>query len=91
MSIDDLPQTDSVMMAQFLASEYHSGQWSALYALASSGSLELYSGEGISRLVREVDDAINVAYDNNMTEDYCYLVDFASVLDDVFNSSEELV
>lgn len=80
MKVDDLPQTDSVMMAPFLASEYHGGQFTAMYALASSGSLELYDGEGISRLVRELDDAIQVALDNNTMEDYEHLINFRDVI-----------
>lgn len=44
-----------------VAGRYYNGQFTALYALASTGSLELYPGEGLSRIRREVAEAINTA------------------------------
>lgn len=61
LTVDDLPEGGDEMAGAFLASDYHGGMMTALYALASSGSLELYKGEGLSRIVRELREAVAIA------------------------------
>lgn len=58
-TVEDL--SDDAKPGAFLAKDYHGGQWTALYALASSGSLELYKGEGLGRIISELRDAIEIA------------------------------
>lgn len=57
----DLPDGSDALAGAFLASDYHGGQFTALYALASSGSLELYPGEGLARIIRELREAVQIA------------------------------
>lgn len=64
----DIPDGSDAHVGSLLVSQYHGGQFTALYALSSSGSLELYPGEGVGRLVRELGEAINIA--ENCGEDY---------------------
>ena len=56
-----LPDGSDELCGAALASEYYGGMMSALYALASSGSLELHPGEGLDRLIRELGQAISIA------------------------------
>lgn len=58
---DDLPDGGDELAGAFLASQYHGGMMTALYALASSGSLELHPGEGLGRIVRELREAVSIA------------------------------
>lgn len=58
---DDLPASGDEIAGAFLAADYHGGMMTALYALASTGSLELYPGEGLARLRREVAEAVDIA------------------------------
>lgn len=58
---NDLPDGGDEMAGAFLAADYHGGQMTALYALSSTGSLELYPGEGLARLRREVAEAVDIA------------------------------
>lgn len=58
---DDLPDGGDELAGAFLASQYHGGMMTALYALASSGSLELFPGEGLGRIVRELREAVSIA------------------------------
>lgn len=44
-----------------LASEYYGGMSTALYALSSTGSLELYPGEGLGRIISELRVARDIA------------------------------
>ena len=60
-TVDDLPESGDEMAGAFLAGDYHGGQMTALYALASTGSLELFPGEGLARLRREVAEAVDIA------------------------------
>lgn len=57
----NLPDGSDALAGAFLASDYHDGQFTALYALASSGSLELYPGEGLARIIRELREAVEIA------------------------------
>jgi hypothetical protein len=61
LTIDIIPEGSDARSAAFTAAEYYGGQFTALYALASSGSLELYKGEGLGRIIRELREAVKVA------------------------------
>lgn len=65
---DDLPDGGDELVGAFLASQYHGGMMTALYALASTGSLELFPGEGLGRIVRELREAVSIA-EQGYTED----------------------
>jgi len=56
-----LPDGSDALCGAALAAEYYGGQFTALYAVASSGSLELFTGEGTGRLLRELTVAIGIA------------------------------
>jgi hypothetical protein len=56
-----LPDGSDELAGASLANEYYGGMMSALYALASSGSLELYPGEGLGRLIKELGEAVRIA------------------------------
>lgn len=56
-----IPEGHTAMEGAFLAQHYHGGMMTALYALASSGSLELFPGEGLDRIIRELDTAVSIA------------------------------
>lgn len=62
-TISDLP--DDALEGASLAADYYGGQFTALYALASTGSLELYPGEGLGRIVRELREAVTIAEANS--------------------------
>jgi hypothetical protein len=64
LTVDLLAGDDDAMRGAFLAEQYHGGQFTALYALASSGSLELFPGDGLDRLRGELRDAIEIAGDD---------------------------
>jgi hypothetical protein len=64
-----IPDGSDALCGAVLAGDYHGGQMTALYALASSGSLELYPGEGLARLIREVSDAVACAEEQGYWED----------------------
>lgn len=57
----DIPDGSDAMVGAALCADYYGGQFTAMYALISAGSLELYSGEGTDRLVRELGEAITTA------------------------------
>lgn len=63
MLTTDLMTEDDYMALEgaFLAQHYHGGMMTALYALASCGSLELFPGEGLARIIRELDTAVSIA------------------------------
>lgn len=60
-TVRDIPDASAALDGACLAAEYHDGQFTALYALASTGSLELHPGEGLGRIQREVADAVRTA------------------------------
>lgn len=57
MNIDLLPDGE-VLEGAFTAGKWYGGQFTALYALASSGALELREGEGLGRLKTELVEAV---------------------------------
>lgn len=59
-----LPDGSDALCGAALSAEYYGGQFTALYAVASSGSLELFRGEGTGRLLRELTNAIALAEDH---------------------------
>ena len=71
LTIDLLPDGGDELAGAFVAAGYYGGQFTALYALASTGSLELYAGEGLQRLRNELREAIKCA-DNNGDADDAY-------------------
>lgn len=54
--IGNVPDGSNAMVGCFLAGEYHTGQWSQLYQLASSGEVT-----DLFYLARELRDAITTA------------------------------
>ena len=66
---DDIPDGSDAMLGAFTCADYYGGQFTAMYALISAGSLELYQGEGTDRLLRELTTAISCAEDQNEWED----------------------
>ena len=69
LTIDLLPDGGDELAGAFVAANYYGGQWTALYALASTGSLELYEGEGLQRLRGELSEAIFHAENMREIED----------------------
>lgn len=78
LTTESLPDGSNALAGAFLASEYHEGQFTALYALASTGSLELYKGEGLDRIIRELTEAVRLAetYEPEDVEDLQALLDW---------------
>ena len=72
-TISELPDGSDALAGAFLCAEYYGGMMSAMYALASTGSLELYPGEGLDRLIRELTGAVSIA-GSEYPEDYDALV-----------------
>lgn len=70
---EDIPEGSDALEGAFVARDYHGGQMTALYAMSSTGSLELYKGEGFDRLIRELGVAIVDAH-NNGNEDDAYAI-----------------
>jgi hypothetical protein len=60
-TVADIPEGSEAHLGAFLAQHYHGGQMTALYALASSGSFELFPGEGLGRIIRELTEAVRIA------------------------------
>lgn len=69
LTIDLLPDGSDALEGAFIASTYYGGQFTALYALASAGNLELVEGEGLQRLRGELSEAIKCAEDMAEIED----------------------
>jgi hypothetical protein len=59
-TINDVP-VGPALAGACLAHYYHGGQRTALYSLASTGSLEHRRGEGLARIRREVSEACAAA------------------------------
>lgn len=57
----NLPDGSDALAGAFLCGDYYGGMMSAMYAVASSGSLELRPGEGLGRLIRELREAVGIA------------------------------
>lgn len=57
-TVSDIPDGSDALFGAFVARDYHAGMMTALYAMSSTGSLELTPGEGLGRITREVMQAI---------------------------------
>jgi hypothetical protein len=75
-TVDDLPEGSAALLGAFVARDYYGGMMTALYAMSSSGSLELVPGEGLDRIAREVAEALRVA-EKNFPDDVDALQAFA--------------
>lgn len=64
-----------------IATGYYGGMMSALYALTSTGSLELYPGEGLGRIVGELREAVAIA-ERHYPEDVDELRAFLAVCEE---------
>lgn len=88
LTTDLIPDGSDALMGAFLARDYYGGMMSALYAVASSGSLELRAGDGLYPLIRELSEAVDIAA-AHYPEDYDSLLAFlawARDLQDQINS-----
>ena len=72
-TVDMLTDGSDELLGASIATEYYGGMMSALYALCSTGSLELYPGEGLGRIIKELRYAISIA-ESEYPEDYEPLV-----------------
>lgn len=88
LTIDLLPDASGAMCGAALAYAYHGGQFTALYAVASSGSLELRKGEGTGRLLRELREAIAEAEESENLQDIEDLQDFHDYIAEHYPPSE---
>lgn len=62
LTVEDIPEGSDAMLGAFIAAKgYYRGMMTALYALSSSGSLELHPGEGLSRIIEEMTEAVLTA------------------------------
>jgi hypothetical protein len=69
LTVANLPDGSDALAGAFLAADYYGGMMSALYALASTGSLELFPGEGLSRIIGELTAVVRIA-ESDYPEDY---------------------
>lgn len=60
-TVSDLPDGSDALLGAFVARNYYAGMMTALYAMSSTGSLELFPGEGLGRIAREVSEALAIA------------------------------
>jgi hypothetical protein len=60
-TVDDIPDGSDALYGASVACGYYGGMMSALYALSSGGHLELYKGEGLGRIIRELHQAVHAA------------------------------
>jgi hypothetical protein len=60
-TIREIPDGSDAQLGAMLAGDYHGGMGTALYALASSGSLERFPKEGFTSLIAELSEAIRIA------------------------------
>jgi hypothetical protein len=63
-TINEIPDDSDALFGAHVATGYYGGQFTALYALTSTGSLELHDGDGLLPIIREVRDAIQCAKDS---------------------------
>lgn len=61
LTVDLLPDGSDALHGAYVATGYYGGMMSALYALTSTGSLELYPGEGLDRIISELETAVTIA------------------------------
>jgi len=88
LTIDLLPEGSGAACGAACAYMYHGGQFTAMYAVSSSGSLELYKGEGTGRLLRELREAIREAEDQGHLKDAEDLEDLHDFLAEHYPPSE---
>ena len=60
-TVEDIPEGSDALAGAFRARDYYGGMMSALYAMSSTGCLELYPGDGLSRIISEVSEAVQIA------------------------------
>lgn len=60
-TITEIPDGSDALCGAHVATQYYGGQFTALYALCSTGSLELRDGDGLEPIIREVREAIECA------------------------------
>lgn len=82
MTTNDLPVGSDAYIGSLLCADYHGGQNTAMYAVASAGALELYPGAGIDRLQRELADAIDIAENQGAWRDAYALLALSIWLED---------
>lgn len=78
---EEIPDGSDALCGAFVARDYYGGMMSALYAMTSCGALELYPGEGLDRIRREVAEAIRIA-ETHEPDDVDHLRAFAAWLAD---------
>lgn len=61
LTIDLIPEGSEAKEGAFVATGYYGGMMTALYAMALTGSLELFPGEGLERIIDELRTALSVA------------------------------
>lgn len=61
LTLDLIPDGSEALLGAHIATGYCPTMMSALYAMTSTGSLELYPGEGAGRIVEELRCALSVA------------------------------
>jgi hypothetical protein len=75
-TLDRIPDGHEALSGAFLAGDYHGGMMTALYALSSTGSLELHPGEGPDRIRGELEDAIRIAATPEDADDLTAFLDW---------------
>jgi hypothetical protein len=68
-TINEIPDGSDALFGAHVAKGYYGGQFTALYALTSTGSLEPRDGDGLLPIIREVWDAIQCAKHSGECED----------------------
>lgn len=68
-NISELPDGSDALYGAHVATGYYGGQFTALYALTSTGSLELRDGDGLARIIGEVREAISCAESSGQPAD----------------------
>lgn len=87
LTVEDIPEGSDAMLGAFIAAKgYYSGMMTALYALSSTGSLELYPGEGLSRIIVEMRSALLSAEEYYPEDAH----DLRSFLDWLLKKDEEM-
>ena len=74
LTVADLPDGSDALMGAACAVYYHGGQFTAMYALASSGSFELRPGDGFDLLMAELAEASIIAENAGHPDDCEYML-----------------
>lgn len=64
LTVDDIPESSDARVGVSILHEYHDGQWSRLYGVASSGIIQVYPEYTLDSFARELRDAIECAESN---------------------------